>query len=58
MRPWLETDSKAVVLIHPADLKNPAIYPPPEVMARLEYANDLAEKNQLYDKLWTQIKSK
>jgi len=44
--------------INPADLKNPAIYPPPDIMNRLEYATDLGEKANLYDELWTQIKAK
>jgi len=48
----------ALEFIPPADLKNPAIYPPPEIMSRLEYATDLGEKTRLYDELWTQIKAK
>lgn len=53
------TPNKAALeFINPADRINPGIYPPPEVMARLEYAFDLGEKNRLYDELWTQIKSK
>ncbi len=48
----------ALALIDPADRRNPSIYPPPEVMARLEYAYDLGETNRLYDDTWTQVKSK
>jgi spermidine/putrescine transport system substrate-binding protein len=44
--------------VNPEDLQNPAIYPPPEVMGRLEYANDLGEVNRLYNELWTQIKAR
>jgi len=44
--------------IRPADLKNPAIYPPPEVMPRLEFLKDLGDRTRLYDEIWTQIKSK
>ncbi len=44
--------------INPQDRQNPAIYPPEEVMLRLEYARDLGEKQKLYDELWTQIKAK
>ena len=44
--------------INEADLKNPAIYPPPEVMAKLEFVQDLGAKTRLYDELWTQIKAK
>jgi spermidine/putrescine transport system substrate-binding protein len=57
---WLVTataNQAAKQFINPADLKNPAIYPPPEVMARLEYASDLGEYNRLYDEIWTRIKS-
>jgi len=44
--------------ITPADLANPAIYPPPEMMAKLQFVNDLGNDNRLYDELWTQVKSK
>jgi spermidine/putrescine transport system substrate-binding protein len=48
----------ALELINPVDRNNTAIYPPSEVMRRLEYANDLGDVNKLYDELWTQIKAK
>ena len=48
----------ALEFINPADRTNSAIYPPPEIRARLEYAHDLGDANKLYDELWTQIKSK
>jgi len=48
----------ALEFVDPADRKDPNIYPSPEVMNRLEYSNDLGEKNKLYDELWTQIKAK
>lgn len=44
--------------ITPEDLANPAIYPPPEVLAKLEILKDLGEATKLYDEIWTQIKSK
>jgi spermidine/putrescine transport system substrate-binding protein len=44
--------------INPEDLKNSAIYPPPDVMQRLHFVRDLGAKTQWYDELWTQIKSK
>lgn len=53
------TPNKAALeFIAPAVLSNPTIYPPLEIMSRLEYAKDLGEKNKLYDEVWTQIKSK
>jgi spermidine/putrescine transport system substrate-binding protein len=48
----------ALEFVNPDDRRNPAIYPPPEVMQRLEYAEDLGANNQLYDELWTVIKSR
>jgi len=44
--------------INPEDLANPAIYPPAEMMAKLEFVNDLGADNKLYDEAWTQVKSK
>lgn len=43
--------------IRPELLNNPAIYPTPETMARLEFLEDLGGKTRLYDELWTQIKA-
>ena len=48
----------ALQFISPADLKNPAIYPPPDVMKTLEFVKDLGAKTGWYDELWTGIKSK
>lgn len=45
-------------LVNPEDLKNPAIYPPPEVMGKLEFLKELGAKSRLYDEIWTQIKAK
>jgi spermidine/putrescine transport system substrate-binding protein len=44
--------------INPDDLKNPAIYPTPEIMAKLEFLEDLGPKSRLFDEIWTQVKSK
>ncbi|MEO8276777.1 MAG: spermidine/putrescine ABC transporter substrate-binding protein [Thermoanaerobaculia bacterium] len=44
--------------ITPADLANTAIYPPAEMMPKLEFVNDLGDDNRLYDEVWTQVKSK
>ncbi len=43
--------------IKPADLANPALYPPEEMMAKLEFIEDMGANNQLYDEIWTQVKS-
>ena len=53
------TPNKAAkAFIKPADLKNPAIYPPPEVLAKLEFLKDLGKDTRLYDEIWTQVKAK
>jgi|CXWL01.1.fsa_nt_gi spermidine/putrescine transport system substrate-binding protein len=53
------TPNKAAkAFITPADLANTAIYPPAEMMAKLEFVSDLGEGNKLYDEVWTQVKSK
>jgi spermidine/putrescine transport system substrate-binding protein len=44
--------------VAPEDLKNPAIYPAPEMMAKLQFVNDLGDQNRMYDEIWTQVKSK
>jgi len=44
--------------IKPEDLQNPAIYPPPELMAKLEFLEDLGANTRLYDEIWTQIKAR
>ena len=40
------------------DLANPAIYPPPEVMQKLEFLEDLGAKTRLFDEVWTAVKAK
>ncbi|MDB6023295.1 MAG: polyamine transporter substrate-binding protein [Pedosphaera sp.] len=44
--------------IPPADLNNPAIYPPAETMSKLEFLEDLGGKTRIYDEIWTQVKAK
>jgi len=39
------------------DLKNQAIYPSAETMAKLEFLADLGGKLRLYDEVWTQVKA-
>lgn len=47
----------AMPLIDPSLLRDPAIYPPPEIMGKLEFLRDLGGASKLYDELWTQIKA-
>jgi spermidine/putrescine transport system substrate-binding protein len=44
-------------LIDKSDLNNPGIYPPPEVMKRLEFQKDVGEATRLYDQIWTELKA-
>jgi len=44
--------------IDPEILEEPAIYPPPEVMERLEWIEDVGEANALYDRIWTEVLAK
>ncbi|MGD1019040.1 MAG: spermidine/putrescine ABC transporter substrate-binding protein [Verrucomicrobiia bacterium] len=53
------TPNKAALeFIKPDDLNNPVIYPPPDVMNRLEFVKDLGPHAAWYDELWTSIKSR
>jgi spermidine/putrescine transport system substrate-binding protein len=44
--------------VNPENLKNPMIYPPLDVMKRLEFLRDLGKQTRLYDEVWTQVKAK
>ena len=48
----------ALRFIRPEDLSNPAIYPPPTVMEKLEFLHDLGPDLRLYDQVWTEVKSR
>ena len=51
-------NAAAKAFVKPEDLKNPAIYPPADVMAKLEFLEDLGAKTKLYDEAWTQVKAR
>ena len=38
-------------------LNEPAIYPPDEVMARLEWLEDVGDATPLYERLWTEVRA-
>jgi len=38
-------------------LEDPAIYPPQEVMDKLEFIRDVGDATTLYDRIWTEIKT-
>jgi spermidine/putrescine transport system substrate-binding protein len=55
---WYGSPNKAAEeFISEEILEDPAIYPPPEVMERLEWMEPLGETVFVYDRLWTEIKS-
>ena len=40
------------------EIKNdPGIYPPQEVLDKMEFIEDVGEATQIYERLWTEIKS-
>ncbi|MGB7873205.1 MAG: spermidine/putrescine ABC transporter substrate-binding protein [Anaerolineales bacterium] len=38
-------------------LEEPAIYPPPEVMAKLEWIQDVGDATPIYERIWTEVKA-
>jgi len=44
-------------LIDPADLNNPGVYPPADIMKRLEFQKDVGEATRIYDQIWTELKA-
>ncbi len=52
------TPNRAALPFLPNEIRaNPAIFPPPEVLARLELIEDLEGATVLYDRLWTEVKT-
>jgi len=43
--------------IDPEILAEPAIYPPDEVMAKLEWLKDVGDATPLYERIWTEVKA-
>jgi spermidine/putrescine transport system substrate-binding protein len=48
----------AMEFVKLGDAANPVLYPPPAVVSRMWFSEDLGEKQKLFDEIWTQIKSK
>lgn len=55
---FASANQAARVHLDPADLRNPAIYPPQELLERLEYLRDLGPALRLYNEAWTQLKAR
>jgi len=51
-------NAASLALIRRADRDNPAIYPSPDDLKKLEYLEDLGPDTRLYDELWTAIKAR
>jgi spermidine/putrescine transport system permease protein len=47
----------ALPLLPPEIRRNPAIFPPEDVIQRLELIRDLGETTVLYDRIWTEVKT-
>ena len=47
----------ALDLLPPEIRRNPAIFPPEDVVGRLELVQDLGETTVLYDRIWTEVKT-
>lgn len=43
-------------LVSPAIRDNPAVYPPPDQLGRLEWMQDVGKGIRLYDRAWTELK--
>ncbi len=54
---YASPNKAAQEFIEPDILGDPGIYPPPEVMEKLEMMKPLGETVFVYDRLWTEIKS-
>jgi len=55
---YASPNAAALPLVNAADRSNPKIYPPEEVMKRLDYLEDLGADTRLYDEVWTAVKSR
>jgi spermidine/putrescine transport system substrate-binding protein len=44
-------------LIDANDLNNRAIYPPPELLKKMPYLEDVGESTKIYDQAWTEVKA-
>ncbi len=54
---YATSNQPARALVSPADLKNPAIYPPAEIVAKCQSLIDVGAALRLYDEAWTAIQA-
>jgi spermidine/putrescine transport system substrate-binding protein len=50
-------NAAAEPFVTPEDLKNPGIYPTPDIMEKLYFTKDLGKENRIMDEAWTRAKS-
>jgi spermidine/putrescine-binding protein len=54
---YTSANRAALALLPPSIRDHPAIFPPPEVLARTELLKDIGPATLLYDRLWTEVKT-
>ncbi len=54
---YASPNAAAAEFVDPEVLDEPAIYPPPEVMANLEWIEDVGDSTPLYSRIWTEVKA-
>jgi spermidine/putrescine transport system substrate-binding protein len=50
-------NAKSIPLIDAELLSDPAIYPPPDVVGKLEFLRDVGEARAAYDRIWTRLRA-
>jgi len=51
-------NTASMPLINKEDRQNPSIYPPDDMLKKLEYLQDVGADTRLYDEVWTAVKSR
>ena len=51
-------NAKAMPLLDEADRSNEGIYPPQELIPRMEYFRDVSADSRLYEETWTIVKTR
>jgi len=54
---YASPNAAATEFIDAEILEEPAIYPPPEVMDKLEWLEDVGDATPLYERMWTEVKA-
>lgn len=51
-------NAQSLPMVDEKDRENPRIYPPDDLVKKMEYLEDLGDDTRLYDETWTAIKSR